>query len=434
MRKTKINPFLLFLIGIIAVAGVVFGLPSIRDRITYHLNDWMTQARLFFNPPEEVAFQANNTSAVDLQSTLQAAAVSPTLTQTLLQETPIPSATPTITPTPLPQQASIDGVTYFSQVGYFNYCAPANLSMAMSFWGWTGSMTSVGSILKPYDRDKNVMPYEMLEYAQTYAGLNGVIRVGGDLDILRRMIAAGYPVLVETGVYFRDISGVVSWMGHYQVVTGYDDASATLVAQDSYVEPNHPEDYDAFMTAWRSFNFTYILLYPADHESEVMALLGEDADETANYQRTYEEASNEVYNLTGVDQFFAWYNVGSNLTLLQDYAGAAAAYDQAFTVYNTLPEDLTVRPYRILWYETGPFFAYYYMGRYQDVINMATENSINLVRDSDPALEESYYWRGMARAALGDSDGAITDLQTALLYHPNFPPAVTELQTLGVNP
>jgi tetratricopeptide (TPR) repeat protein len=274
----------------------------------------------------------------------------------------------------------------------------------------------------------------MLDYAQTYAELNGVVRVGGNLDILRRLISAGYPVLVETGVYFRDISGVVSWMGHYQVITAYDDATGILTAQDSYIEANHPEEYDAFITAWRSFNFTYIVLYPADHESEVMALLGADADETANAQRAYQNASNEIALLSGVDQFFAWYNAGSSLTLLQDYAGAATAYDQAFTLYNTLPEDLTVRPYRILWYQTGPYFAYYYMGRYQDVITLATDNSINLVRDSDPALEESFYWRGLSRAALGDTTGAIEDLQSALLYHPNFPPAVTELQNLGVTP
>ncbi|HWQ45218.1 MAG TPA: C39 family peptidase [Longilinea sp.] len=433
MRKTKFNPFLLFLIGIMVVAGVLFGLPSIRDRVVYHFNDWMTQARLFFNPPEEVAFQPNTVATVDLQATLLAGStLTPTLTA--VQETPIPSATPTITSTPLPAQASVSGVTYYSQIGYFNYCAPANLSMAMSYWGWSGSMTAVGSILKPYDRDKNVMPYEMLDYAQTYAELNGVVRVGGNLDVLRRLISAGYPVLVETGVYFRDISGVVSWMGHYQVITAYDDATGILTAQDSYVEANHPEEYDAFMTAWRSFNFTYIVLYPADQESEVMALLGADADETANAQRAYQNASNEIALLSGVDQFFAWYNVGSSLTLLQDYAGAATAYDQAFTLYNTLPEDLTVRPYRILWYQTGPYFAYYYMGRYQDVITLATDNSINLVRDSDPALEESFYWRGLSRAALGDTTGAIEDLQSALLYHPNFPPAVTELQNLGMTP
>jgi len=36
-----------------------------------------------------------------------------------------------------------------------------------------------------------------------------------------------------------------------------------------------------------------------------------------------------------------------------------------------IPDDLTVRPYRILWYATGPYFAYYYTGRYSDVIQLA---------------------------------------------------------------
>ena len=29
--------------------------------------------------------------------------------------------------------------------------------------------------------------------------------------------------MVERGVYLRDLSGKISWMGHYQVVYGYDD-------------------------------------------------------------------------------------------------------------------------------------------------------------------------------------------------------------------
>jgi len=63
-----------------------------------------------------------------------------------------------------------------------------------------------------------------------------------------------------------------------------------------------------------------------------------------------------------VDQFFAFYNYGSNLVSLRDFAGAAKAYDTAFALYDSLPEDMSIRPYRILWYQTGPYFAYYYTG------------------------------------------------------------------------
>ena len=147
-----------------------------------------------------------------------------------------------------------------------------------------------------------------------------------------------------------------------------------------------------------------------------------------NFQRAAQKASDEIYALTGIDQYFAWYNRGTNLVQLQDYAGAAQAYDQAFAVYPSIPEN--ERPWRMLWYQTGPYFAYFYSGRYYDVLNLAT-TTLDAMQ-SDKNLEESYYWRAMAKAALGDSTGAIQDYRTSLQYHPGFSPALYQLKVLGV--
>jgi hypothetical protein len=316
------------------------------------------------------------------------------------------------------------------QHGLWNYCAPANLAMALSYWGWGGDRLDTGKVLKPYQKDKNVMPYEMEAYVREKTDLGVVSRVGGDFDLLKRLLVAEFPVLVEKGAYIKDFTGVVSWMGHYEVITGYDDNRQIFIAQDSYFTPDYEVPYDTFLQGWRSFNYTYLIVYPKDRESEVMSILGEQADATQNLQYAAQKASNEVYALTEVDQFFAWYNRGTNLKDLQDYSGAAEAYDQAFDIYNSLPEDKSVRPYRILWYQTGPYFAYYYTGRYQAVISLAT-TAIEAALD-EPALEESFYWRAMARYALGDITGAGDDFRESLKYHPDFPPTLEQMAALGI--
>jgi tetratricopeptide (TPR) repeat protein len=435
MFKRKINLLLIFILAIIVVGVLTFTIPPIRDRVIYHANEWIGQIHGWLNPPAQVSFQPGAQSTLDLQATLTALADQPSITPTPQQpaDTLVPTAMPTATATPIPGSINLSGVTYYSQHGYQNYCAPANLAMALSYWGWTGKITDIGDAIKPYPDDKNVMPYEMVDYAQSL-GYGALVRVGGDLDTIKRFIAAGYPVLVEKGVFFYDLNGVYSWMGHYQVITGYNDTTSMFTAQDSYIKENYQESYDQLTEEWRSFNYTYIIIYSKDHEADAMNLLGTDADETTNARNAYIKASNEAVQATGVDQFYALYNVGSNLVALQDYNGAAKAYDQAFAVYNTLSQSPSVRPYRILWYETGPYFAYYYTGRYQDVVNLATNNSIAVVSDNDPALEESYYWRAMAEAALGQTQSAIDDLNTALHYHKDFPPAVQELAQLGVTP
>ncbi|MEO7841102.1 MAG: tetratricopeptide repeat protein, partial [Anaerolineales bacterium] len=74
------------------------------------------------------------------------------------------------------------------------------------------------------------------------------------------------------------------------------------------------------------------------------------------------------------------------------------------------------------------YAAYYHTGRYQDVINLAQTALINVDK---AVLEETYYWRGMARAALGDQAGAIEDLTRAYTLNPNSTPAGQELQRIS---
>ena len=113
---------------------------------------------------------------------------------------------------------------------------------------------------------------------------------------------------------------------------------------------------------------------------------------------------------------FAWFNVGSNLTSLGRHEEAAAAYDQARVLG---------LPWRMLWYQFGPYESYYAIGRHDDVITLATTT----LRTTSN-LEESYFWRGLAFLAQGDVGRARTELQAALRYNPNFRPAKEALESV----
>lgn len=434
----KYLPLMAILIPALCLCAVVtFFLPPVHDRLAWRIDEVVLRLRYRLNPPAQQVFvptegQVTTSAPVAPLPTATPVLPSPTPAATLADpvETPAPSPPPTSTPLPLPPSVDLKGVVYEDQHGRWNYCAPANLSMALSYWGWQGNRDVVGPVLKPDEKDKNVMPYEMVNYVETQTNLKALERVGGDLDLLKRFLAAGYPVLVEKGTYLRDLTGVVSWMGHYQVVTGYDEASQQFIAQDSFVKADHPVSYEDMITGWRAFNYTYLIIFPAEKEPEVLTLLGPDADEITNYQNAALKASNEIYGLAGIDQYFAWFNRGTNLVKLQDYAGASAAFDEAFKVYPTIPEN--ERPWRMLWYQTGPYFAYYHAQRYYDLLYLA-DGTLSAMQ-GEQNLEESYYWRAMARAALGETAAAIEDFELSLKYHPGFPPALQQLQVLGVQP
>ena len=420
------------------LALAAYNVPFVHEHLAWRVDNLYARIQYAIHPPAQAVFLPQEQDLVNqiVQATLTAAVptVSPSPTSTL-QPTPTHSGittTPTITatstpkPTDIPAHVRLTGIVHEYQK--WNNCGPANMAMALSFWAWKGDQLDIASVVKPNPRDKNVMPYEMADFVNGNTSMRAVVRVGGDLDTLKRLTAAGFPVLIEKGF---EGAGFDGWMGHYEVISGYDDAKSTFWVYDSYVGPDtdFTIPYSEVLFHWQAFNYIYVLLYPPEREQEVIALLGSQWDETSNNQYAAQKSSDEIYSMSDRQLYFAWFNRGTNLVRLQDYAGAAAAYDEAFAIYPTIPENK--RPWRMLWYQTGPYFAYYYTGRYYDVINLAT---ITLDAATEPALEESFYWRGMANLALGATDSAIADFQSSLQWHPGFEPSLVQLQGLGITP
>ena len=85
-----------------------------------------------------------------------------------------------------------------------------------------------------------------------------------------------------------------------------------------------------------------------------------------------------------------------------------------------------------MWYQTGPYFAYYYSARYQDVIDLASTTLKAM--GPNKGIEESWYWRAMAELASGDQTAAIDDFRESLVWHQGFIPSVEQLNTLGLTP
>ena len=217
-------------------------------------------------------------------------------------------------------------------------------------------------------------------------------------------------------------------MGHFEVINAYDDARQRFITQDSYIMADFPLPYDQLTDRWwRDFNYVYLVIYPPEREAEILSILGPHADPAYNYQHAAQLARDETALLSGRDLFFAWFNLGTNLLALGDYPGSAQAYDQAFAIYAALPD--VDRPWRTLWYQVGPYEAYFQTGRYQDVINLAN-TTLSFMRQ--PVLEESFYWRGLAKEKMGDLEGAIADLRKSIELNPNFSPATKQLERLGI--
>lgn len=271
--------------------------------------------------------------------------------------------------------------------------------MGLSHFGYKGTQADTAAVLKPDPEDKNVGPEEMAAYARSQ-GLEAVVRVNGDLGRLKQLLSNGLPVIVEMWHTPRPNDG----MGHYRLLIGYDDPAGHFITHDSLNGPNVQVPYGPFDADWRVFNRTYVVIHPSDQAEVVAAIVGADMDNTAMYDRALEVAQAEA--MADPADAFAWFNAGSSLTALGRYAEAAEAFDRARTLG---------LPWRILWYQFGPFEAYYAVGRLNEVLALT---EANLKRAGN--LEESHYYRGLALDALGQAKAARKAYQMALKYNPNF--------------
>jgi tetratricopeptide (TPR) repeat protein len=292
--------------------------------------------------------------------------------------------------------------------------------MLLSYWGCEKTQQDAAPVLKPDPEDKHVDVREMEAYAREL-GFEVITRVNGDLDRLKSLLRAGFPVMVETW-YVRDAR---DQLGHYRLVVGYDDEAQEFSLYDSLEGPDVSIGYRELDELWRVFNRVYMVAHTAEEWEALAAILGPDLDDTEMYEQALEVAGSEAvapptdcvaYADCADWVTFSWFNVGSSLRSLGRHAEAAAAYDKA--------RQLGLH-FRMLWYQFGPYESYYAVGRYEDVIALA-----NATLATANNLEESYYWRGMARVASGDVDGARSDFEAALRYHEGWPPAVSALADL----
>jgi tetratricopeptide (TPR) repeat protein len=332
------------------------------------------------------------------------------------------TATATVTPVAFPnatiaargKSAALDSATVLL-TGFrhtfqtWNNCGPANMAMALSYYGWKGSQADSAAFLKPDPEDRNVNPDELAAFARSQ-GFQAIVRVNGSLDLLKALLRAGLPPIVEKGFEPEEKLG---WMGHYELLTGWSDTTHEFIAMDSYLGPNLGVSFDDMDKYWRQFNRTYIVVYRADQQETLAKIIGVDMDDATMYRNALAQAQAEVS--ANPNDAFGWFNVGTNYSALQMINESVAAYDQARRIG---------LPWRMTWYQFGWFDAYLVAGRFDDITALA-----DATLKSDPYSEEMYFYKGLVLQKRGDANAARGQFELALKHNPNFARAK---QTLGM--
>ena len=371
---------------------------------------------------------------------------SPVQTPTLAEQTPEPVATlpptevatvtpiPTLTAPPLPTATSLPrvtessalsgvqlvssapskarnhGFTYTKQT--WNNCGPANVTMSLSYFGWLEDQSYAQNYLRGNREDKNVSPQEIEAFVNNQTGVNATYRIGGSVNLLKQLIAGGFPIMIELG-YAPEGN---DWLGHYQTLVGYDDSIGSFYVMDTYIPS--PDGlavpYLELDRNWQAFNRTLIVYFTDEQETTVTTLLGDLATVEGGYLKALETAQREARE--NPQNGFAWFNLGTANSLLGNFPAAAAAFDQA--------RQLNL-PWRMLWYQFEPFRAYYETERISDLTALINSNLQTL---GNGFVEETHYWQGKAYEAQGDTLQAQNAYRQAIQQNARYQAAIDALE------
>ncbi len=318
-------------------------------------------------------------------------------------------------PITLPGSARLFGFTHVKQT--WNNCGPANITMALSYYGWKQDQDYAASYLKPNREDKNVNPSELVSFVNEESGVRALTRPGGDIQLLKAFLANKIPIIIETGYNPEGYD----WIGHYQTIVGYDENQQMIYLYDSYLGTGQngsgmPEAYADFDKNWSAFNRTFIVIFKREEEAQVREILGERADPAQAAEHAAKVAQAEA--AANPQNGFAWFNLGSSFTKLGRYKEAAGAFDQARKIGV---------PWRMTLYQFGPFEAYFNIGRYDDVTGLINVN----LNNGGEYIEENFYWQGRVLAAEGKIPQAASSYRQALAHNPRFAAAKDALRELN---
>ena len=408
----------LIIIGLALIMVILYQIPAVKSRLRWRVDLALTYLRGVINPVKPFP-----TPAESIALATQAPTNTPISLPTLVPDQPtatlVPTSTPQPSPTPIPAALQLAAPLWEQQGA--NNCGPATLALYLRYYGWEGNQDNISQLVKPITEDRNVNPEELVYFVRTHAGwLSADFRVGGDLQLLKQLVAGGFPVMIEESFYFEQPYWPNDdlWAAHYLLVTGYDDSTQSFTGQDSFHGPNQVISYSTLDDYWQIFNRVYLLVYPPTQEEALKAILGDNWDPDLNRQHALEVAQAET--LSEPNNAYTWFNLGSNLVYFERYGEAASAYDTARTL--GLPQ-------RMLRYQFGPFFAYFHAAMTTELMAV-TEYALQRT----PNSEEALLWHGWGLYRMGKKIEAIADWQNALKYRPGYQDAQYALDFATSNP
>lgn len=289
-----------------------------------------------------------------------------------------------------------------------NNCGPTAVAMAVSIFGVAVDPDQARWALRPEPESIGMDPSRVPAYVKGL-GLMARPRVNGEIETLRRLVAADVPVLVTQWL------STSMRLEHYRLVVGYDMVGRRLLVHDSTLGPYVWLSEGEFQTLWAPTGRAYIPVYRPFQEATVASLIGRDWDDTVMYRRAYDRAVDEVWGTP--NDPWVWARLGFFAYSLGDPRTALTAWQNAR--FLNLPQGEYWLP---AWMSAAAL----------DLTDFATAlNYADQALKQTPSSPGLYYIRGRALQALGQTAEAAREYRRAVELEPSFAAARAALDSVS---
>ena len=298
----------------------------------------------------------------------------------------------------IPESKNLPGGSHTFQT--FNNCGPAALSMTLSHYNISVSQQELGNALRPFQNpqgnndDKSVTLAEVAAKGEEY-GLTAYVRPAGNMELIEMFIAQDIPVIARTWLEVGED------IGHYRVVTGYNQTTQTIIQDDSLQGKQLEYSYSDFNDLWRAFNYEFVVLVPQEKIHIAEQILGDLVNEKMAWQQALELAEAELQKnpqalYPAFNKSVALFHMGQ--------------FDESIRVYESIENQL---PSRMLWYQLEPLLAYYAAGDFETVLQKSQE----IINNANRAYSELYYLRGLVYQQQNQPNNAEEQFSLANQYN-----------------
>lgn len=297
----------------------------------------------------------------------------------------------------------------------FNNCGPATLSMQLAYQGIDVNQSELGNKMRPFQNpagdndDKGVFTEELAHWAEVYGidtNTKAINLPNGDIEKLKLFISNDIPVVLKTLLNSKED------IGHFTIARSYNDATNTIIKDDSYYGPNIEISYEDLNALWQPFNYSFVVLYNNSQKEIVKAILQDDSEDSVVWQKAVERAHKE--NKLEPNNVYPIFNLSIGYYHLGDYEKSITYFESA---ENRLPS-------KMLWYQIEPIKSYIEVKDYTRALQLIQ----NILNNNNRAFSELYYLRGQIYLEQNNVSGAKAEFEKAVKYNINFQPAIDVLK------